>query len=97
MVTLKDIILGKACTTCKTKRTKNESGICNECLLEEERSLEKARIVFCPICHTTEMKLEDLKIGRYIILIRRCDTCDHVFFKGSKVRKIIKFTQKHLF
>lgn len=97
MVTLKDIIFGKACTTCKTKRTKNESGICNECLLEEERSLEAARIVFCPICRTNEMKLEELKIGCHIILIRRCDMCDRVFFRGSKIRKIIRFTQKHLF
>ena len=88
-------ILGRTCTTCKIKRTKNKSGVCDECLLEEERRLERSRIVLCPICHTNEMKLEYLKVGHHTIVIRRCDTCDYVFFRGSKIKRIIRFTQKY--
>jgi len=78
-----DSVLGKLCKECGRNRTKNASGMCDECMekirLEKEVEIAKKRVLYCPNDgHNMNPIILNLGYGRKVV-VYICDTCDGVF------------------
>lgn len=84
---LKNWLFGNKCKKCNDSRTKNKSGICDECELKLEA--EKEANILCPICNI-EMKK---KILEKRIIIDKCPKCTGIFLGREKIESLQKIAE----